>query len=174
MQGQISLADVPLHSQSAVSQWRFLKPSSIMTFTLSPVDLSQEWDSFFACEWAAWTNPPQAIWELTYPILDTGPTAEASAVKNAAARQKQDVHADPLSRWMKIVDSDSGKIVAGALWRFYDTNPYRGPVKKSDATWLPKGELRDLCDEMHAQNRVWRPRIMPVAHARQYYSSVVT
>lgn len=137
-----------------------------MTFELCEVDLEKDWDELFACEWAAWMKPRQSLWELTFPILGSGPSAEAEAINKNAARQLQGIKGDPRSRWMKIVDKDTGKIVAGALWKFYDSNPYRAPLEKTDATWLPEGELRDLCDSMYRQNDVWRPRVMPVAHAR--------
>lgn len=141
-----------------------------MTFEISEIDLAKDWDEFFACQWTAWMNPRQSLWELTYPVLGSGPSveAEAEAIRSGAARQLEDIKADPLSRWMKAVDTETGKIVAGALWKFYDTNPYRAPIKKADATWLAEGELKDLCDSMYTQKGVWRPKIMPVAHARPY------
>ena len=139
-----------------------------MTFELLEVDLDKEWDELFACEWAAWMDPRQSIWELTFPVLGSGPTAEAEAIRINSARQLQGIKADPLSRWMKVVDTDTGKIVAGALWKFYDSNPYRAPLEEPDATWLPEGELKDLCDSMYTQNRVWKSRTMPVPHAREY------
>lgn len=139
-----------------------------MTIEISEIDLDKDWEELFACQWAAWMNPRQSLWELTYPVLGSGPSAEAEAIRSGAARQLKDIKADPLSRWMKAVDTDTGKIVAGALWKFYDSNPYRAPKEDTDADWLPEGELKDLCDSMYTQNDVWRPKTMRVAHARQY------
>lgn len=140
-----------------------------MPFELSTVDLDRDWDELFACEWAAWMNPRQSMWELTFPNLSSGFSAEAEAIKSAAARQLQDTKTDPSSQWIKMTDAATGKIVAGALWKFHDSNPYRAPLAKPDATWLPEGELRDLYHSWYAQNRVWARRVMPVAHARQLY-----
>lgn len=147
--------------------------SPIMTFELSEVDLDKDWDELFACEWTAWMNPPQSLWELTFPNLGTSPSDEAEAIKKGAARQLQGIRADPRSQWMKMVDTATGKIVAGALWKFYESNQYRAPMEESSAAWLPEGELRDLCDSMYAQNRSWKPRIMPVAHGRQYFEITI-
>ena len=139
-----------------------------MTIEISNIDVDKDWDKLFACQWAAWMNPRQSIWELTYPVRGSGPSGEAESIKSGAARKLEATEADPLSRWMKAVDTDTGKIVAGALWKFYDSNPYCAPMEKIDATWLPEGELKDLCESMYMQNDVWRPKVMPVAHARQY------
>lgn len=54
---------------------------------------------------------------------------------------------------MSFIDTETGKIVGGTLWKFYESNPYRAPMEESNATWLPGGELRDLCDSMYAQKR---------------------
>ena len=137
-----------------------------MTIDISNIDLDKDWDELFACQWAAWMNPRQSLWELTYPVLGSCPSAETEAIRSGAARQLEDIKADPLSRWMKAVDTDTGKIVAAAFWKLYNSNPYRAPAGKTDATWLPEGELKDLCESMYTQNDAWRPKIMPVAHAR--------
>lgn len=142
-----------------------------MPFEHSIVDPDKDWDELFACEWAAWMNPRQSMWELTFPNLGSGASGEAKAIETAAARQLQDIKKDPSNRWIKMVDVDTGKIVAGALWKFYDSNPYRAPLAKSNATWLPQGELRDLYDSWYAQGRAWPRKVMPVAHARQCFAS---
>lgn len=136
-----------------------------MPFHVSKVDLTKDWDELFAAEWAAWMHPPQAIWELMFPILGNGPGAEADAIKKASAMQLQSSKSDPHDQWVKVTDTDTGKIIAGALWKFYDSNPYRAPLGEFNATWFPEGELRDLCNSMYTQLRAWRPRTMAVAHA---------
>jgi hypothetical protein len=136
-----------------------------MDFQISEVDLEVEWEELFAAEWAAWTHPHQAIWELMFPVLGTSPGAELETIKNGAALQLAGTKADPYSRWIKIVDRTNGKIVAGALWKFYPSNPYRAPMDRFEATWYPEGELRVLATSMYEQLRAWRPRTMATAHA---------
>ena len=101
-----------------------------MTFQLSEVDLDADFSSLFTTECAAWTHPPQALWELMFPILGAGPDAEAKALKNGAALQLAGAKADSYSRWVKIIiDTTTGKSVAGALGEFYPENPYRAPLE---------------------------------------------
>ncbi len=136
-----------------------------MTFKVLEVDLDQDFDELFAVEWTAWMNPPQALWELMFPVVGDGPDAEAAAIRDGAARQLLASKGDPHDRWVKVVDTDTNKIVAGALWKFYDTNPYRAPLDDFDAVWCPPGELKELCNQMYTQLQAWRPKTMAVAHA---------
>ena len=136
-----------------------------MPLIVMKVDLEKDWDEFFRAEWAAWMNPPQAVWQLMFPIIGNDDNAEEAAIRDGASRQLLGSKMDPYDQWVKMVDTDSGKIVAGALWKFYDTNPYRAPFEAFDAAWCPPGELRQLCNEMFTQLRAWRPRTMSVAHA---------
>ena len=138
-----------------------------MPFTVSKVDLDRDWDELFAAEWAAWMHPPQAIWELMFPIIGAAPDAEAQAIKKGSALQLEASRTDHYDQWIKVTDTDTGKIVAGALWKFYDSNPYRAPFGEFDAVWFPQGELRDLCNSMFTQLRAWRPRTMATPHASQ-------
>ena len=134
-----------------------------MPFEISPTDMSIEYDALFACQWAAFTNPPQALWELFFPIQGS----EAEAIKAGAARQLQG--ATPHDQWIKAVDTESGKIVGGALWKFFDENPYAAPMPEFDAVWYPEGELRELCNTMYEGLRVWRPKCVPRPHACQFF-----
>ena len=87
-----------------------------------------------------------------------------------SARQLKALRADPQFRWVKVVDGDKdGIIVAAALWRFHDENPYRAPpAEREEAVWLPEGRLRELYAEMARATAVWRVRVGCVAHARGF------
>lgn len=137
-----------------------------MPLVLSPVDLTTEYTALFAAQWAAWTHPPQAVWQLFFPVLGSHPTAEAEAIAAGCERQLQGTLADPHAHWLKVVDTATGQIVAGALWYIYPTNPYRAPLEPFDAVWWPEGsDLRSLTLQMYEQLRASRPRMMGVAHA---------
>lgn len=101
-----------------------------MTFEVSEIDIGKDWAELFACEWAAWMNPQQSIWKLTYPVLGSGPSAEAEAIKSGAARQLKDIKADSLCRWMKAVDTNTGTIVAGR----YGNSTIRTLIKRCRKT----------------------------------------
>lgn len=134
-----------------------------MPFKILEVDLAKDYDELFACQVSAWTHPPQAVWELMFPILGDGPHVEAEAIRIGGARQLQGN--TPCDRWVKVIDTETGKIIAGALWKFFDSNPYRAPFDEFNAFWYPEGDLRDLCNQMYDQLRAWRPKCMAAPHA---------
>ena len=136
-----------------------------MTLQLSEIDLDADFSSLFTTKWAEWTYPLQALWELMFHILGAGPDAEAKAIKNGAALRLAGTKADPYSRWVKIIDTTTGKNVAGALWKFYPENPYRAPLEEFEATRYPPGELRESATSMYEQLRAWRPKCMSTAHS---------
>lgn len=117
-------------------------------------------------------QPPQAVWELMFPIVSHGPNAGAEAIKKGSAVQLQGSRTGPHDQWIKVTDTDTGKIVTGALWKFYNSNPYRVPFGEFDATWFSEGELRDLCNSMSTQLRARRPGTMAAPHACQFLSTV--
>ena len=99
-----------------------------MQLRISEADLDTDWASLFAAEWAAWTDPPQAVWQLMFPVTSESANAEGLAMSAGSARQLAGSRADPRDRWVKAVDATSGQIVGAALWKFFDENPYRGSI----------------------------------------------
>ena len=136
-----------------------------MPFKLSEALIPHDHEALFATEWQAWTHPRNAMWELLSPVLESGPDAEAHAMAAASARQLKATLEDPADHWLKVVDTETGKIVGGALWKIYETNPYRAPVPAVDASWWPEGdELRDLTNALFEQFNSPRVMKMQVPH----------
>ena len=109
------------------------------------------------------------MFSIMFPVRGNGPSAEAKAIKAGAALQLAGTKADPHDHWLKVVDTATGKIVAGALWKIYKENPYRAPMEKLDATWWPEGsDMRELTNSMYAQLSCDRPKMMGTAHFCEY------
>ena len=137
-----------------------------MPLVLEEADLDRDYNGLFEAEWAAWTDPPQVMWTLMFPAEGSDPEAIEKSKKVAADRQLQFTRMDPHDRWLKVTDTDTGKIVAGAMWKIYDSNPYRAPQDQLDAFWWPEGhEMRNLANDMYNQLQVTRPKIAATAHA---------
>ena len=149
------------------------KPPStirIMTFQVLEVDLSSsdDWEQFYAAQWETWRmgSSSQPIWKLMLPPnIGIGDDTEFEAMKASSARTLENSKADPHDHWVKVVDADTGEIVAGALWKIFDSNPYRAPFAPFDAVWHPPGQMRQMCNQMNTQLRACRPRFMAAAHA---------
>ena len=139
-----------------------------MVLQVSEAAISEDFDALFATQWEAWTHPRHAMWDLIYPVLETGSDAEAHPLQAALDRQREEALKDSSIRWLKVVDTEADAIVGGALWRMYNTNPFRAPLPSVEATWWPEGsELRMLTNSLFKQFRVHRPKKMQVAHMCQ-------
>ncbi|MCJ1376076.1 hypothetical protein MMC20_007314 [Loxospora ochrophaea] len=138
-----------------------------MPLILSKATLPSDSTPLFAAQWAAWTSPPQALWHLFFPVRGSRPSAEADAIASGAARQFHgSTDNNPHDVWLKVVDTDTGAIIAGALWKFYTENPYNSPLEPFDAAWWPEGsECRALTNSYYEQLRGNRPRMMSRPHA---------
>lgn len=113
-----------------------------MPFKLDDVDID-DFDELIACQWESYENPLQPFYRLFCPIVGTGPAARAEALEEATSRQLSWHRSDPFSHWQKVTDTDTGKIIAGALWKTYKTNPFEKP-EDTEPYWHPQGSRRDF------------------------------
>ena len=133
---------------------------------VADVDIEKDFDELISCYWTAWASPPLAVGKLTFPYLGTGSMMETQALKDRQKLLYESTRGDPSYRWVKVVDTQTGRIVAGALWNFYPTNPYRAPPPRPQAPWWPEGsEMRELTESMYRQLQGMRPQMMSTAHA---------
>ncbi|KAL1617776.1 hypothetical protein SLS56_010840 [Neofusicoccum ribis] len=65
----------------------------------------------------------------------------------AAGRWAQEMKDDPADLWLKVIDSETGRIVSTAHWKIY---PTWVPIKTGPASldWIPEGEERALAEEI--------------------------
>lgn len=114
-----------------------------MPFKLEEVDVDVDFKELITSEWEAYENPDQTFFRLFCPIFGKGPTARAKALEEGIKRQLDWHRAEPPSCWQKVTDTDSGKIIAGALWKVHKTNPYEVP-EDHEPYWYPEGSQRDF------------------------------
>lgn len=139
--------------------------STVMPLELIEAVIPQDFDDIYATAWEAWTHPRNVMWDLLNPVPESDPDAQARAIAAAAARQFEATRDDPDDQWLKVVDTETGEIAGGALWKVHRTNPYRAPVPPTDAFWWPEGsEMRSLTNALFEQFRLPRTRKMQVAH----------
>ena len=118
-----------------------------MSFKLEETNPAADFDELIACEWESYEKPPQTFFLAFFPILGTGSDARAESLKDGTHRQLQWLQADPDSYWQKVTDTETGKIVAGALWKIHKTYPFEHP-DQSEAYWYPEGGQRDFATKV--------------------------
>lgn len=113
-----------------------------MPFQLSEVSES-DFPELITCMWESYESPPQDLFRLFCPILGAGPDARAESIKESTERFCSWHVSDPTSYWHKVVDIETGKIVAAALWKIHKTNPY-DKAEHHEAYWHPEGGQREF------------------------------
>lgn len=118
-----------------------------MSFKLDDVDLEADFDELMAVMWAAHDDPPQPFFRLFCPIINGD--REASLKESAARLLKWHQH-DPLARWLKVVETSSGKLVGGAWYKIYRENPFAHPEEEV-VDWYPDDSSRDYVGQAIGQ-----------------------
>lgn len=115
-----------------------------MTFKLEDINPATDFAELIECEWISYEKPLQPFFRLFCPIIGDGPNARQDSMKESTARQLEWHNSDPTSLWHKVVDVDTGKIIAAALWKICPSNPFEHPDDHSEAYWFPEGGQRDF------------------------------
>ncbi|MCJ1310492.1 hypothetical protein MMC25_004156 [Agyrium rufum] len=142
------------------------------------------------CMWESYEDPPQSLFHLFCPILGIGCGARARAIEESTKRMQAWHDAEPESYWQKVVDVESGKIVAGALWKIYKKNPFvkyningsggsgideNGGAAhggEEGAYWWPKGSRRNYVNQ--ALEQFEKPQMELAARPHLYLNIIFT
>ncbi|KAI8240314.1 hypothetical protein K4K57_002901 [Colletotrichum sp. SAR 10_99] len=112
-----------------------------MGLVLHEVKADEEFVPLIAALREGFANPDTAVWRLFMgDWRPDDPAAREAALAEATARMRAEHRADPTSTWLKVVDDETGQIVAGGRWSFFERggpNPYDGH-REVEATWFPE------------------------------------
>ena len=137
-----------------------------LTFRVEDANLDVDFDELMATYWTSWTQPNSIVGRLTFPHLGTGTVAEAEAFSRMKKLMWESTRSALEDRWLKVTETGSGRIVAGAMWKEYSENPYRAPGPPAQAPWWDEGsEIRDLTEQFYTQLYSFRRRMMACKHA---------
>ncbi|KAK2764021.1 hypothetical protein FQN54_009640 [Arachnomyces sp. PD_36] len=119
-----------------------------MPLHLQKVTSTTDFHTLIPCQWASFSNPPQPFFSIFFPILGTHPTARQDSILESTQRQIEWHNSDPTSYWQKIVDSETGDIAGGALWKICEKNPFEGVEgEEVVAGWYPEGVRREFMSQ---------------------------
>lgn len=126
-----------------------------MPLQLLDIDPEVDFPHLTRCLLESYEDPPQRFLHIFLPIFGPGPEFREAALEEASTRLKLWHTEDPSSHWQKIVDTDTGRIVAGASWNIYRTNPF-ADSHDMDVTWFPDDSSRTFAEK--ALENYGRPR----------------
>ena len=135
-----------------------------MAFEVVEVQSDSDFLELLDVEFAAFETPFNPLRPLFFPIFGEGHEARQDAIEKAAQRTAQRHRETPGSRWIKVVESATGKIVGGAVWHFYDRDVYTGQ-QPTDCSWWPEGDSRRFARAWARGVWIPRSRMMRRPHA---------
>jgi hypothetical protein len=141
-----------------------------MPFRLEEITSDSDFEELVECEWISWENPPQKFHRLICPTFGDGPDARAESLRESTQRQLSWHKGDPTSHWLKVTDINTGKIIAGALWKIFETNPFENWTP-SVAYWWPEGDKRDFASQALDQASLPRRELAARPHLCMFKTS---
>lgn len=136
-----------------------------MPLEVHEIKTDADWEEIIRIEFLSYETPFNPFLVLFAPPLGS----REETIEETKVRQRQWHEADPTSRWIKVVDSETGKAIGGAQWNVYETNPFEKPPEKPlTAYWWPEGEEREYVDQALGQWMTPRAQRMNKPHLRIY------
>jgi hypothetical protein len=129
-----------------------------------------EFGAVVDCMWESYSDPYISIMQILCPIFDNTEEEYQTSLTESKTRLWAQHTSDPSSRWVAVVDSETGAVLAGAHWNFHRGSPFiNGPLTLV-ATWYPEGEGRQFANHVINQvygnrgTRAWRPHARMSSH----------
>lgn len=135
-----------------------------MPFRLEKVTDESDFNELTSCQCESFRSPPQPFLNIFVPAHGPAPNGQARLDREFASRQSEWHRSNPASYWQKIVDSDSGELVGGALWHINESNPFESHGEPLVLDWYPEGNQRDFMTQAHVQFVTPRMKMIPRPH----------
>ena len=121
-----------------------------MPFELTELKDDAEFKELVEVERLSYETPLCRLLNLFFPIHGQGPEARAAALHEATERHIGWHRGDPSSRWLKVIDTETGRLVGAACWHTYENNPFTEP-SEDECMWFPAGEEREMANDLMEQ-----------------------
>jgi hypothetical protein len=136
-----------------------------MPFKLTELASDSEFDELVRCEFDAYENPICNLKQLFFPIQGSSLSSAArdAAIADAVKRQTLWHRSDPTSKWIKVIDEESGQLAGAACWHVYPADPY-AVESDEQCDWWPAGEDRNAANALMEQFLTPRMTFMRKPH----------
>ena len=115
----------------------------MMSLQLAEVISDSDFDKLIPLLWHSYESPRIPFLPLLFPVEDESAEGRENAIQCTKEIMMRMHHADPSSHWLKVTDTDSNQIIAGARWHVHEVDPYSSaPEKPFVVTSWPEGDRR--------------------------------
>lgn len=115
-----------------------------MKFDLSPAK-DEDFLELMGVLWESFETPFFGFLRAVAPITNND---RKGSLKRYAAAELEEAKANPEIHWVKVVDTETGRIVGGSKWMFHLTDPFANPPENFEATWFPPGPKREFATQL--------------------------
>ncbi|PQE26549.1 hypothetical protein CJF30_00001284 [Rutstroemia sp. NJR-2017a BBW] len=117
-----------------------------------------------AC-WEAFENPFASFLRIVFYLKGESPEARTESINEAASNMLA-LHGmlPSTSHWIKVVDTETGKLIGAANWMTHESSPYTEPRPPTVAVWWPEGDGRDYASNYMQQVEAHKPRYYDRPH----------
>ncbi|PQE29146.1 hypothetical protein CJF30_00004173 [Rutstroemia sp. NJR-2017a BBW] len=130
-----------------------------MTFQVSEATNSTEFAEVIKAEHEAYEEPFNTFWKVM-----KGPNIDECTERQWIWHKSM-----PNSRWLKVEDKDTGKVIGGAEWMVHETNPFETPQPALPAYWWPEGPMKIASNHILQAFFEGRPSVMNRPHLPLQY-----
>lgn len=113
--------------------------------------------------WYTYEHPPQGLFYVFAPKNANGCASKEESIEESRQRLWEWHTSDPSSYWTKVVNTEDGEIVGGALWKLNKTNPYE-TAQDEEAYWHPPGSQREYANQVLEQYEATRSQLARRPH----------
>ncbi|KAI0977176.1 hypothetical protein F4678DRAFT_412101, partial [Xylaria arbuscula] len=93
----------------------------------------------------AFEHPPQGFIHAYFAPPSRDEVGRRERINEAATRYESWNEHSPNNYWQKVIDTQTGAIVGGALWKIYSEDPF-AEQHSVEATWLPNDGSRKFAE----------------------------
>jgi hypothetical protein len=133
-----------------------------MAIECLPLEGEADFREMMGACWEAFENPFASFLRIVFYLKGESPEARAESI-NEAASNMMALHGmfPSTSHWIKVVDTETGKLIGAANWMTHESSPYIEPRPPTVAVWWPEGDGRDYASSYMQQVE---------AHKARYYN----
>jgi len=142
--------------QLQTNETTFKMPFKLTEMNPSEMTANGAFKDLITAQWESYENPYTRLLNLFFPIKGPGPEAHALRIQESMLRQLHEHEkSSPSSRWLKVIDTETGEIAGGAQWFVFEENPYASGEGDGDGDGIldcwDEGEDREFAEALLGQ-----------------------
>lgn len=173
----ITILNIRLKTSDTAMTQIFLYGSTPHTLYTMPGDMElrvfendAEFDEMMPACWEAFENPFVSFLRIVCYMRGETQEDRKDAIEASAARMRALHQMSPNSHWIKVIETETGRMIGAADWLIHKDNPYSSTQEKPIVAFSwPEGEGRNYASHYLRQCVAHKPKFFNRPHVCEYY-----